>query len=78
MYGQALEVQQALARAPTATTEDHLRLGQTLKSRGDLLRLNGQSTPAKSMFDEAVGVLGQALAADAKHSEIRNELGARN
>jgi eukaryotic-like serine/threonine-protein kinase len=74
LYSQALEVQQALASAPTATTEDHLRLGQTLKSRADLLRLNGQFTPAKSVYDEAVHVLGQALAAEAKHSEIRNAL----
>ena len=74
LYGQALEVQQGLANAPAATKEDHLRLGQTLKSRGDLLRLNGQFTVAKSVYDEGIHVLGRALAAEAKHNEIRNDL----
>ena len=74
LYIQALETQQSLASSPDATTEDHLRLGQTLKSQGDLLRLEGQFAKSKPVYDQAITVLGKARAADAKHSEIRNNL----
>ncbi len=74
LYIQALGAQQTLANAPTATTEDHFRLGQTLKSQGDLLRLNGQWSEAGSVYTRALTVLNQARANDSKHSEIRNEL----
>ena len=74
LYGQALEAQQALASAQRSTTEDQLRLGQTLKSQGDLLRLNGRWSPAGAVYTKALTVLEQARASDSKHSEIRNEL----
>ena len=57
LYGKALAAQKALAKAPAATTEDLLRLGQTLKSRGDLQRLNGQLAQARSAYDDAISVL---------------------
>jgi len=74
LYRQALETQQVLASTPAATTEDRLHLGQTLKSQGDLLRLNGRFTQAGSVYENALAVLDQAHAADSKHSEIRNVL----
>jgi eukaryotic-like serine/threonine-protein kinase len=74
LYNQALEVQQVMASTPTASTEDCLRLGQTLKSQGDLLRLNGQLSEAGSVYTKALSVLDQARANDPRHSEIRNEL----
>ncbi len=74
LYRQALEGQQALADAADATTLDHLRLAQTLKSQADLLRLNGQFKPAKGVYDQAIAVLEKAHAADPSHSEIRNDL----
>jgi eukaryotic-like serine/threonine-protein kinase len=74
LYIQALEAQQTLANAPTATTEDHFRLGQTLKSQGDLLRLNGQWSEAGSVYTKALAVLDRARANDPKHSEMRNDL----
>ena len=74
LYGKALETQQAMAKLQTATTEDHLRLGQTLKSQGDLLRLEGQFAISKPIYDQAIAVLERARAADPKHSEIRNVL----
>ena len=74
LYRQAIEAQQALVAAPAATTEDRLRLGQTLKSQGDLLRLNGQFSRGKSVYDQAIAVLDQAQAAAAKDAEIRNNL----
>ena len=77
LYNQALEVQQVLADAqkdPAATTEDRLRLGQTLKSQADLLRLNGKFAQAKGVFDQGIAALEQAHAAEGDHAEIRNEL----
>ena len=74
LYKHAAEAQQALADARDATSDDRLRLGQTLRSQGDLLRLNGQFTQAKPIYAHALGVLDQALTADSKHAEIRNEL----
>ena len=60
--------------AQEATSDDRLRLGQTLKSQGDLLRLNGQFTQAKPIYDRAIAELERAQTADPKHAEIRNEL----
>jgi len=74
LFRQALLAQQALVSAPAATTLDRLRLGQTLKSQGDLLRLNGQFTQAKPIYDQAIAVLEQARADLPKHVEIRNDL----
>ena len=42
---------------PAATTDDRLRLGQTLKSQADLLRLNGEFAQAKPVFDQAIAEL---------------------
>jgi serine/threonine protein kinase len=77
LYRQAMEMQQALADArqsPGATAEDILRLGQTLKSRGDLLRLDGKWAEAGPAYDRAIAELERALAADAKDPEARTDL----
>jgi serine/threonine-protein kinase len=74
VYHQAIETQQTLASAPAATTEDRLRLGQTLKSQADLLRFNGEFNQAKTVYDKALAILEPARAADVKNHEIRNEL----
>ncbi len=77
LYTQALAVQQVLAdpqKDPSATTEDRLRLGQTLKSQADLLRLNGRFAQAKPVFDQAITELERAHAADREQPEIRDEL----
>jgi eukaryotic-like serine/threonine-protein kinase len=77
LYQKALAVQQVLAdpqKDKAAATEDRLRLGQTLKSQADLLRLNGRFAQAKPVFDQAIAELERAHAADAEHPEIRNEL----
>jgi eukaryotic-like serine/threonine-protein kinase len=74
LYIQALEVQQILASTPAARTEDRLRLGQTLKSQGDLLRLNGRWSEAGIAYTKALSVLDRARTDDPKHSELRNEL----
>lgn len=73
-YSQAQTAQQALAWAPAATALDHLRLGQTLRSQADLLRLTGQFTAAKPVYDEALSVLERMHAAGGGSPEIRNEL----
>ena len=74
LYSKALEAQQTLAKAQGATTEDQLRLGQTLKSQGDLLRLEGHFAHSNTVYDQAIAVLEQARTVDAKHSEVRNNL----
>ncbi len=74
LYEQAIEAQRALAGAVGSGTLDQLRLAQTLKSRADLLRLNGRFEPAKVAYDEAIAVLEKANAAGASDSEVRNEL----
>jgi eukaryotic-like serine/threonine-protein kinase len=74
LYRQALEVQQALTSAAAVKIEDRLRLGQTLKSQGDLLRLNGQLADAESAYTKALAVLDQARANELNHCELRNEL----
>ncbi len=73
-YAKALEAQQTLAKDPKASTEDRLRIGQTLRSQGELLRLNGKWNEAASAFDRSITQLEAALALDAKHAEIRDEL----
>ena len=74
LYDQALEVQKGLVAAPAATLEDQLRLGQTQKSQGDLLRLKGKLTEAAAVYDQAIGVFTQALAGSPKQAEVRNNL----
>ncbi|MGP0069382.1 MAG: protein kinase domain-containing protein [Isosphaeraceae bacterium] len=77
LYGQALEAQRALADSkqdPASTTEDILRLGQTLKSQADLLRLDGKFSQARTAYDQAIAELERAHADDAKQAETRNEL----
>lgn len=74
LYGQAIKLQQALADLPTAAALDHLALGQTLKSQADLLRLDGQFSQAKTVYDQALAALERAHAADTKSSEIRHDL----
>jgi serine/threonine protein kinase len=77
LYTQALEVQRVLADAgqdPAASAVDILRLGQTYRSQGNLLRLDGAFSEARPVYDQAVAELGRALAADAGHSTARNEL----
>ena len=54
--------------------DDRLRLGQTLKSQADLLRLNGGFSRAGAVFGQAIAEFEQALANDAQNPEIRNEL----
>jgi eukaryotic-like serine/threonine-protein kinase len=78
LYRQALEAQRVLAdikQDPAASTEDFICLGQTLRSQGDLLRLNGKFSAARPVYDQAIAELERTLAADAKHAEARNELG---
>ncbi len=77
LYKQAVAAQQILAdtqKDPAATTEDRLRLGQTLKSQADLLRLNGHLAQAKPVFDQGIAELERAHTADRELAEIRNEL----
>ncbi len=74
LYANALTAQQAQANTPTASTEDRLQLGQTLKSQGELLRLDGKWTEAASAFDRSITELERALVVDAKHAEIRDAL----
>ncbi len=77
LYREALEAQKILADAKldsTSTTEDILRLGQTLKSQADLLRLNGKFPEARPVYDQTIAELERAHAADAKHPVIRDEL----
>ena len=59
---------------PAAAAEDILRLGQTYKSQGDLLRLDGKFAEAATAYDRAIAELERATAADAKHAEARTEL----
>ncbi|MFI5454747.1 MAG: protein kinase [Isosphaerales bacterium] len=74
LYRRAIEIQQALASAPTAAAEDLLRLGQTLKSQAELLRLNGKFPQARPVYDQAIAELERAHTTTAKHAEIRDEL----
>ena len=77
LYGRALEVQRVLADArldPAATAEDLLRLGQTSRSQGDLLRLDGKLAEAGPAYDRAIAELERAAAGDAADPEARAEL----
>ena len=74
LYRQAVEIQEPLVSAPNPLVEDRLHLGQTLRSQGDLVRLDGKFTQAKPVYDRAIKTLDDARAVDAKHIEIRNEL----
>jgi eukaryotic-like serine/threonine-protein kinase len=74
---QALEAQRSLADAwqnPATTNEDVLRLGQTLKCRGDLLKLNGKFSDAKQVYTDAISELERAQTAEPKKAEVRTEL----
>ena len=74
---QSLEAQRALAdvgQNPAMTNEDILHLGQTLRSHGDLLKLNGKFSDAKQAYTEAISELERAQSADSKKAEARNEL----
>ena len=74
LYQKAAAAQAVLANSPDAASEDRLRLGQTMRSQGELVRLSGQFSRAKPIYDRALSVLEQAQTADPKHAEIRNEL----
>ena len=74
---QALEAQRSLADArqnPATTNEDILRLGQTLKCWGDLLKLNGKFSDAKQVYTDAISELERAQTAEPKKAEARTEL----
>ena len=73
---QALEAQRSLADArqnPATTNEDILRLGQTLKCRGDLLKLNGKFSDAKQVYTDAISELERARTAEPNNAEARTE-----
>jgi eukaryotic-like serine/threonine-protein kinase len=74
LYREALEAQDVLAAAPTATADDQLHLGLTLKSQGDLLRLSGHFAQAKPVYAHAITVLEKAHTADPKQVEVRIDL----
>jgi len=76
LYRLALAAQRALAdpqKDPAATPEDRLRLGQSLRSQADLLRLEGGFRKAVSVYDEAVAQLELAHTVLAANPEIRTE-----
>ena len=64
LYKQALRPSSPWPTPRMRPPDDRLHLGQTLKSQGDLLRLNGKLPQAKPVYDQAIAVLEQALAAD--------------
>jgi serine/threonine-protein kinase len=74
LYRQALEIEQALVNFPKPLADDQLYLGQTLRSLGDLTRLNGGFSAAKPIYDQAIKALEDTRTADSKHAEMRNEL----
>ena len=74
---QALESQRLLADArqnPATTSEDILRLGQTLKCQGDLLKLNGKFSDAKQVYTDAISELERAQTAEPQKAGVRTEL----
>ena len=74
---QALEAQRSLtdaAQNPATTNEDILRLGQTLKCRGDLLKLNGKFSDAKQVYTDAISELERAQKVEPAKAEARTEL----
>ncbi len=74
LYHKSLETQRALVGEAGALTVDWLRLGQTLKSQADLLRLNGQLKPANLDYDAAIAVLETVPASDEKRNEAQTAL----
>ncbi len=74
LYEEALKVQRALAGGPGATPLDFLRMGQSLKSLGDLLRLKGSFSLAKPLYDDAITSLDRARNGDLKQGEATSEL----
>jgi len=72
LYRHALELQQAQASAPNATTQDRWLLGRTLKSQADLQRLKGDFTGARSAYTQAISTLQNAAAPG--RSDISNDL----
>jgi eukaryotic-like serine/threonine-protein kinase len=74
LYGQAIPALQDLAIAEAATIDDCLRLGQSLKSQADLLRLNGHFREARPVYDRVIAVLEPGRAGDPWHAEIKNDL----
>jgi serine/threonine protein kinase len=75
LYARAAATQQAIVKENSdATAEDRLRLGQTLKSHADLMRLEGKFTTSETVYDQAISELGAAHALDKKGAEARNEL----
>jgi tetratricopeptide (TPR) repeat protein len=74
LYHKSLEIGRALVGDRAATTVDRLRLGQTLKSQADLLRLNGGLKPAQLDYDGAIGILETVPEGDEKYSEAQTAL----
>ena len=74
LYREALQAQEVLAASRSATVLDRFHLGQTLKSQGDSLRLNGQFAQAKPVYARALTMLEQAYAVDPKQIEVRIDL----
>ncbi len=74
LYQKSLEIGRGLVSDRAATTVDRLRLGQTLKSQADLLRLNGGLKPAQLDYDGAIGVLETVPEGDEKYPEARTAL----
>jgi serine/threonine protein kinase/Tfp pilus assembly protein PilF len=72
LYQQAREAQEVVAHTQGASAESQLRLGQTLKSQGDLLRLDGKFTQAKITYDEAITLLEQAQASSRQGEGLNN------
>ena len=81
LYQQALLAQRVLADAkavPAATSEDILRLGQTLKSQADLLRLNGKDPQARPIYDQAIAEFERARAAARQSADIKRDAEIRD
>jgi eukaryotic-like serine/threonine-protein kinase len=74
LYKLAVQAQQALVDARNAAPDDRLHFGQTLRGQGNLMRLNGQFTQSRPIYDHALSVLEQAQTSNSKRAEIRNEL----
>ena len=71
-FRQALDLQQAQAGSPNATTQDRWLLGRTLKSQADFERLKGDFTGARSVYTQAISTLQNAAASG--QSDISNDL----
>ena len=73
LYGKALDAQQALARLRRPPPRS-FRLGQTLKSQGDLCAQWSVRPRQGGLRSSDRRARSRHVAADAKHSEIRNDL----